>query len=196
MKVHFKLISGQEIKHEISKPLFTIGRSNKCDLSLPYDGFSRIHCQIEVTPEGDLFITDLGSVNGIFIDGVKIEPHRRIPYNSLLPLDIGPAEVTILQEDLSQRRSPIAQKTPEFITVPPASSQPKKLHRPSPQETPKKFLKNLKFIFIIAIAFLAYKEIKKMGTENGSEDEELSRLQFEQMKRNQRSDGSIQTKDF
>lgn len=82
-----------------------IGRSNRCDLCCPHEGLSRNHCLIEVIDDA-LFITDLGSINGVYIDGNRLSPHNRHPYNLYNSLTISSFECTI-EEDASE---------PTFIT--------------------------------------------------------------------------------
>jgi eukaryotic-like serine/threonine-protein kinase len=56
-----------------------LGRSRNCTLRLPGDAtVSRQHCLLELDDDG-IWIQDLGSLNGTFVNGTKIgqrEPHR------------------------------------------------------------------------------------------------------------------------
>jgi pSer/pThr/pTyr-binding forkhead associated (FHA) protein len=58
-----------------------IGRAEDCDIRLPSDdehmGISRHHCVLEIDPPR-AFISDLGSMNGTFVNGVKIGPPRKV----------------------------------------------------------------------------------------------------------------------
>lgn len=87
----FILLSGEVVKKTINKKSFVIGRSNTCDLVLQLEGVSRQHCQIDIE-EGNYFVTDLGSTNGVLINGEKIIPHKKTAYPSFLPLAFGPFE--------------------------------------------------------------------------------------------------------
>ena len=59
------------------KKIVTVGRSPKCDLVIPHESISRKHCQIEVI-KGNFYITDLGSSNGVTVNGIRIPAeHRR-----------------------------------------------------------------------------------------------------------------------
>lgn len=54
-------------RHQISRPTLVIGRSTEADVRIDDPGVSRRHCEIQATePAG---IRDLGSTNGIVVDG-------------------------------------------------------------------------------------------------------------------------------
>ena len=51
----------------------TIGLAPNCEISLPgIEGLPRYHCTVE-NRERQLQVTDLGSLNGTFIDGERVE---------------------------------------------------------------------------------------------------------------------------
>ena len=53
-----------------------IGKSpEKADIILPSDTVSRVHARIEKRSDG-LYVTDLFSTNGTFLDGHRLEPNR------------------------------------------------------------------------------------------------------------------------
>lgn len=63
---------------ETDKEIINIGRSSDNDFVVPYDDFSRKHCQ--VTFKGEYaFIMDLGSKNGVTIDGKRLNPNQQYP---------------------------------------------------------------------------------------------------------------------
>jgi pSer/pThr/pTyr-binding forkhead associated (FHA) protein len=49
-----------------------IGRRRNCDLRIPLDSVSRRHCQLSME-NGSLKVRDLGSRNGTFLNGKRIE---------------------------------------------------------------------------------------------------------------------------
>jgi pSer/pThr/pTyr-binding forkhead associated (FHA) protein len=57
---------------QIPKTGLLIGRSQDCNLCLTDEFISAKHCKI-FFENGELFIEDLGSTNGTFIDGVQVE---------------------------------------------------------------------------------------------------------------------------
>lgn len=88
MHVYLRLVNGEQIEETIDSNVCIIGRSAKCDVVVPHDGMSRQHCQIELE-NGEVFITDLGSTNGVLIDGEKIVPHQKTPYALYLTCSFG-----------------------------------------------------------------------------------------------------------
>jgi hypothetical protein len=60
---------------KIEKDQFIIGRSRTCDLVIASSKVSRRHCSV-LRENGDFFIEDLGSPNGVWRDGVKIEKEK------------------------------------------------------------------------------------------------------------------------
>jgi hypothetical protein len=61
--------------HKIEKDTFIIGRSRTCDLVIPSSKVSRQHSGI-CRENGEYFIEDLGSANGVWRDGVKIQKEK------------------------------------------------------------------------------------------------------------------------
>lgn len=109
MQVFLKLMNGEEMEQVIGSDSFVIGRSPKCDVVVPHDGMSRQHCQIDLIG-GELYVTDLGSTNGVMIDGKKIEPHVKTRYATYLTLSFG--AVQNLQIELDELTSTIAIQKP------------------------------------------------------------------------------------
>ncbi len=75
LKIKYK---DEVLTFETEKDSIGIGRSSDNDFVVPYEDFSRKHCL--VTFKGDYaFITDLGSKNGVTIDGRKIPANQAYP---------------------------------------------------------------------------------------------------------------------
>lgn len=98
MHIEARLVNGEIIEQNIDSNRCVIGRSSKCDVVIPHEGMSRLHCQIEFI-DGEYFVTDLGSTNGVLIDNQRIEPHQKIPYQTYLPLSFGAVQSLIITED-------------------------------------------------------------------------------------------------
>lgn len=110
MELTLKLVNGEVIQQRIEADSFIIGRSSKADIVVPHEGMSRQHCQIDVI-NGEIFVTDLGSTNGVLIDGHKIEPHKKIPYQTYLSLSFG--AVQSLQIDTEERLNSLTSSLPK-----------------------------------------------------------------------------------
>lgn len=77
MKLKIKAY-GQIFTHEIESETVTIGRSSENDFVIPLEDFSRNHCQVIFKGEY-AFIMDLGSKNGMTINGKRAVPQQQYP---------------------------------------------------------------------------------------------------------------------
>jgi pSer/pThr/pTyr-binding forkhead associated (FHA) protein len=75
-----------EVEHrrrfDLSGPATVIGRREECDLRIPLGDVSRKHCAILRGDEGELRLHDLGSSNGTYVNG------RRVQESPLLAGDV------------------------------------------------------------------------------------------------------------
>ncbi|HEY5787778.1 MAG TPA: DUF3662 and FHA domain-containing protein [Microlunatus sp.] len=61
------------MRHPLTPPGFVIGRGTDADLRINDPGISRLHAEVKVHPaSGDAEIVDLGSTNGITVNGHKV----------------------------------------------------------------------------------------------------------------------------
>jgi pSer/pThr/pTyr-binding forkhead associated (FHA) protein len=102
MNLILKLLTGEVIETTVDSDIVTIGRSPKNSVHVPHEGMSRQHCQIEIS-NGEIFVTDLNSTNGVFIDGQKIEPNQKVPWQTYLSLSFGTVQSLVLEFDAPQR---------------------------------------------------------------------------------------------
>lgn len=76
MRVILRVVAGPQTGHTFSfdqHDTFMIGRSEAAHFCLPHDRFfSRHHCLLEIAPP-QCFLRDLGSTNGTFVNGIKVE---------------------------------------------------------------------------------------------------------------------------
>ncbi len=63
----------------------TIGRGREASLTLPHALVSRLHCEI-FERDGQLFVRDLGSLNGTFINNLRIDKEQPLLPDELLTL--------------------------------------------------------------------------------------------------------------
>jgi len=64
------------------KPKLLVGRHPGCDVPLPFPTVSSRHCELEFR-DGFWFVHDLGSSNGVRVDGERCESQRLMPHNVL-----------------------------------------------------------------------------------------------------------------
>lgn len=92
MKITFTFEDGLIKTYPIKGKSFVIGRSNKCDICVPSSDFSREHCRVDLVGQ-TIYITDLESSNGVFIDNVQLRPKIKSKYTTTQQLMIGDAYV-------------------------------------------------------------------------------------------------------
>ena len=62
-------------RHELTKPAFVLGRSRECDVRLDDPNVSRRHAEVR-REDGAFWVIDLGSTNGIEVNGRKVDRAR------------------------------------------------------------------------------------------------------------------------
>ena len=70
-------INGTVNEHESGKTTWLFGRSEDCDFVYSAPKASRRHFQIELC-DGHYYIQDLGSTNGTYVNGRRIDRKERI----------------------------------------------------------------------------------------------------------------------
>ncbi len=80
-----RLADGSPWTIPIRDPRFLIGRSAECSLILDSMEVSRRHASIN-TAEGSLYINDLGSQNGTFLNGAALDSTRPLENRDILKI--------------------------------------------------------------------------------------------------------------
>ncbi len=95
MQVQLKVIGGKQNGQLISinRPKFMIGRADDCQLKSKNELISRYHCVL-LTEEGYVGVRDLGSRNGVFVNGEKIDEETEL--RNADRLMIGPLEFEVV----------------------------------------------------------------------------------------------------
>jgi pSer/pThr/pTyr-binding forkhead associated (FHA) protein len=112
MRLKIQLEFDKSLDLVITKNSSTLGRDANCDLVVPHPSISRQHCQIEVTKE-IIQITDLGSSNGTFIDGKRLQPQQRTVFFSTQELILGKVSCEVIES-----ASSVEHKTRTKIVAP------------------------------------------------------------------------------
>lgn len=81
---------GQISKFTHEGPEIIVGRGSECQIRVNDVGISRKHLMIQIKND-QVFLTDLDSSNGTFINEEKINPNEPVLYDTFfLPLRLGP----------------------------------------------------------------------------------------------------------
>jgi pSer/pThr/pTyr-binding forkhead associated (FHA) protein/ribosomal protein L37AE/L43A len=70
-------------------PFLSVGRAPSCDFSLNNDSVSRTHCEIRMITPLMIEILDVGSTNGTFADGKKLQPKTSYKFSSNVKILLG-----------------------------------------------------------------------------------------------------------
>jgi FOG: FHA domain len=67
----------------LTEPVTVLGRGREADITVDDTGVSRRHAELRVTPTG-VIITDLGSTNGTFVEGHKVDAATLVDGNQIV----------------------------------------------------------------------------------------------------------------
>lgn len=117
-----------------------IGRSLRCDFSIPLEDLSREHCLFEIEDQ-NFYITDLGSSNGVWVDRERIPSHERIlitpeshvVLSNLYQMNIAPMEIKT-KSDINVNMSSAPKEVPRDVrTMSFQLDFPEEREKPLPQ---------------------------------------------------------------
>ena len=112
-----RMESGEIRKHVLDSPITSVGRQPGNDIVLATTSVSRYHAQFDVT-EGQVFLVDLGAVNGTFLNDQQIEPNSRVPLKAGDEIIMGDVSLVFYPpEEHPERVRPSIGLEPEVGTV-------------------------------------------------------------------------------
>ncbi len=91
---------------------FVIGRSQNVDFSIPHPNLSREHVRISLK-EGEVWMEDLGSANGTFVQGQKIPPKSVVKIKPHYRILLGTGSNVIITIEAVESSEPLVAPTPE-----------------------------------------------------------------------------------
>ena len=105
MEVNLVLMTKDGAQKEFHLPsaVTIIGRRQDCDLCIPLMNVSRRHCEIN-QDEGKLKVRDLGSKNGTFVNGTKVDQTEVSQGDQI---SIGPIEFVLTMSKMENSSSAI-----------------------------------------------------------------------------------------
>ena len=131
MNLSIVLLDGEKLNFKIDKESCTIGRSPQCDVVIQHEAMSRKHCLLEVK-NGNLFVTDLGSSNGVSIEGEKIPPNTPVPYQTFLSLAFGAVQSIAIDLEEAKEEKPQSELSSPSLTQRKADKPRPKLEKTNP----------------------------------------------------------------
>ena len=136
MEAKLVVVGGEAKTAEIKLKLPTVvGRGRDASLTLPHPLVSRQHCEI-FDSDGKLFVRDLGSLNGTYVNNERIEGERELPSGVLLT--IGTVTFRAVYEDQPDLLPPAAAApmatpvNPQQATEVPPTAATVQVHPPQP----------------------------------------------------------------
>lgn len=119
MKISIKLSNGKIETKFFDQSVVAIGRSVKNDFVVVDEALSRQHCKVEFL-NGEFYITDLGSANGIYVDGLRIPANTRTHLTTFLQVLLATLECHVTEAEQSYNPKPSMNLGMNFPTAPQA----------------------------------------------------------------------------
>ncbi len=85
MEIEIQNNQALEQEHTLQPGTYTLGRSSQCDIVLNGNRISRKHALLTITDKG-WEVEDLGSANGVFVDGKQIKKKKKLSLNASLSM--------------------------------------------------------------------------------------------------------------
>jgi hypothetical protein len=122
--VHGRVLARERITLTPDTHAFTIGRSAHADVTVDDPYVAATHASVEITPEGKLLVSDLGSINGIVIAGKRHRGARNLELANGDMLKLGhtrlrvrTAHETLAPEKPDQIEPASIVRNPAFIAI-------------------------------------------------------------------------------
>lgn len=104
-------------EYELTKPTTSVGRQPGNDIVLNTSAVSRYHAQLDVA-EGGVYLVDLGTVNGTFVNDVQVDPNGRVLLNHDDVITLGDVALRFMApEARSGTKRAMVSLTPEARTI-------------------------------------------------------------------------------
>lgn len=122
---------GDHRPFSVSKGTTVIGRREDCDLRIAVGDVSRKHCRVITDADGEMRVEDLGSSNGTFVNGHRVQNST---LNAGDTLQVGPV-VFIVQVDGAPALDDVSPRTRASVADSDVPAAPAKAAKPSKAKT-------------------------------------------------------------
>ena len=148
-----------------------LGRSSTCEISIPDPALSRTHCLAEVRDDG-LWVTDLASANGTFVNGEQMGPDSRC-LQSGDTIAVGDSELQVVASGAAtQPPAPVAETALPVIDLGLGGGGQQPAEKASARTAGRRFLLwGVALVCVIAAA--AALLLMPVGTDQAPEGAEL-----------------------
>jgi len=92
--LRFTALDGEPVEKPLAPGDYVIGRADTCDIPLPIGKVSRMHARLAVSDLG-CTLEDLGSSNGTFYQGNRVEAHSKVLLTAGSVFTIGGCDITV-----------------------------------------------------------------------------------------------------
>jgi hypothetical protein len=161
---------------EVKEQAFTIGRSDKNIIRIQTDSISRTHLNMRID-QGKIYVTDLGSANGTYIDGEKLTPNQEVLWQTFFSLHLSDhVSIALAEEEVTRpemvRSSTLNsipqkdKKTEDTNQISVTQKKPLSSRNSKKQPETKKFPLSL-FLTLIVLAGGIYFQIQMNKKEDG-----------------------------
>ncbi|MEK6239606.1 MAG: FHA domain-containing protein [Planctomycetales bacterium] len=116
MALRLKILTGESANKVLSvdKSRVLVGRGKECDIRPACERVSRIHCQISVADQG-VWINDLNSANGTFINGIPVSGPRQLKLGD--QLEVGTLIIEMVGSPDDAAETPKPSQTDSVISI-------------------------------------------------------------------------------
>ncbi|HET59734.1 MAG TPA: FHA domain-containing protein, partial [Chloroflexi bacterium] len=95
--LRYTVLDGEQVEKLLAPGQYFIGRADTCDIPLPISKVSRMHARLEVSDLG-CTLEDLGSSNGTFYQGDRLEAHTKVLLTVGSVFTIGGCDFTVAMQ--------------------------------------------------------------------------------------------------
>jgi hypothetical protein len=125
-------------------PPTVLGRDPSCGLCIEHESISRKHCQFFHNSEGSLVVKDLDSMNGTYVDDVRIQQRTLMPGETVQAGALRLEVIFTTEQEIVQMALPnAAPQTGQRPSLAMNETQPMKKVDPLPPPPPKPWWRKL-----------------------------------------------------